>query len=77
MPLNRKMTFYKLCFFVCLIAISIISAQSIIPNSFAAEKERFVFVRNDNIWTANTEGSDSAQLRIYKKSLESYGIFCL
>ena len=56
------MTFYKLCFFVCLIAISLVFAQTIIPNSFAAEKERFVFVRNDNIWTANTDGSDSKQL---------------
>jgi Tol biopolymer transport system component len=56
------MPFYKLCFFVCLIALSLVFMQNITPNSFAAGKERFAFVRNDKIWTANTDGSDSKQL---------------
>jgi Tol biopolymer transport system component len=62
MLLNCKMAFHKLCFFVCLITLSLVFAQAITTNSFAAEKERFAFVRNDNIWAANTDGSDSKQL---------------
>jgi Tol biopolymer transport system component len=56
------MNCYKFWFLISLIALSLVSAQSIIPNSFAAEKGQITFVRNDNIWIANTDGSDQKQL---------------
>lgn len=61
------MKFYKFWLLICLITIILVSAQTITPNSFAAEKEHFVFVRNDNIWTANRDGNDSKQLTSSKE----------
>jgi len=62
MPLNCSTKFYKLLFLISLIALSLVSAQNIIPNSSAAEKGQLTFVRNNNIWTANTDGNEQKQL---------------